>query len=86
MEAHLNSKTAARLANKAGNRFQAGMDTLNEKFEEAEGFIPRLGAIRDQAGEAYESSVNVVRRYPVASLLGATALGFLAATFISRRE
>lgn len=65
-------------------QFKSGMGSLVERAEEfdVEGAYEKVKA---SATDAYDTSVDFVKKHPVSTLVGATALGYLVGAF-SRRK
>ena len=74
---HLNgNQEAAKIKKLATSALEDGMDEVS----------PYLKKAKELAGEAAQKTTDLVKAYPGYTVLGAAAVGFVAAAYIFRRR
>lgn len=77
------SSAARQAAHQASKKASQAMDTFDGWRDEVES---RYHDVEKRARELASVSYDVVKSYPIYSVLGAAAIGFLAGAIISRRN
>lgn len=65
-------------------QFRNGMDNLSDKVKDLD-VQGQYDMIKERATDAYDTSVDFIKKYPVSALLGATAIGYIAGVLARRR-
>ena len=69
------------------NSVATGAERVWDKAKDVEkSLASRYQAVKDVALDGYEVTTEVVKKYPMSTLVAATATGFLAGLFIARRK
>ena len=79
--------TSASAGNYASEKARHAASNIQEKVEKSQA---RLGDIyhtaRDRAEDYYDTSVDFVKKYPVSTVMGAAAIGFVAGILLRRTK
>lgn len=70
------SRQATKAASQAADTFEGWRDEVEDRYHDVE----------KRAREIASASYDVVKTYPIYSVLGAAAIGFLAGSIMSRRN
>jgi len=73
------------LANEAKGAAGKATEQLKEKFS-ALGDLEQIEGLKEAAGELADEAAAFVRKYPVQSVLGAVAAGFLLGALLNRKK
>jgi hypothetical protein len=67
--------------NNVGDKFKNTADKAMSKFEDID-VKGQLADAQEYVMSSYDATIDVVKKYPIASVLGATAVGYLAARLL----
>ena len=78
-------KMVNQAADSLAEKFKDGAKAVSKKTEQAESAFPvSFADIKERAADGYEEALEVIKKYPLYSFLGAAAVGLLASSLIKR--